>query len=300
MAARNMPAAEVELTDELVRGLLADQHPDLADHPLTLVANGWDNAIFRLGEELGLRLPRRREGAALVLHEQRWLPAFARRLPLPVPAPVRVGVPGRGYPWAWSVCPWFGGDVAAECALVDQRREAEKLGSFVAALHVPAPPEAPDNSWARGFPIDQLTERVTANIATLGHERGDDMLARWSELVDTPPWDGPPLWIHGDLHTANVLVDGGAISAVIDFGDITGADPAVDLAIAWMLFDPPDRAVFRDAAGEGEFPVDDAMWRRAEAWALHFAVLYLLNSADNPRFTRMGEQLLSSLLDAPA
>jgi aminoglycoside phosphotransferase (APT) family kinase protein len=221
---------------------------------------------------------------------------FAARLPLPIPAPVRVGVPGRAYPWPWSVCPWFGGEVAAESTLNDAHREAERLGSFVAAMHVPAPSDAPTNPY-RGFPVAELTERVAANVAVLGHERGGDVLGRWSDLVEAPPWGGPPLWIHGDLHTANLLVDGGAISAVIDFGDITAADPAVDLAIAWMLFGSAERAVFRSSAGSGEFPVDQAMWARAEAWALHFAVLYLLNSADNPRFARMGEQLLTSILD---
>ncbi|MBG7604723.1 MAG: phosphotransferase, partial [Actinobacteria bacterium] len=116
--------------------------------------------------------------------------------------------------------------------------------------------------------------------------------ARWRELAEVPEWGEDPVWLHGDLHTANVLVSDGALSAVIDFGDITSGDPAVDLAIAWMLFDAPQRQALRSAAGG----IDDATWSRGQAWALHFAVVYLLNSADNPRFQRMGTELLDTVL----
>ena len=135
VAAQNMPAAEVDITDDLVRALLAEQHPDLADLALTPLAFGWDNAIFRLGDDLVVRLPRRQLGADLVEHEHRWLPELARILPIPIPAPVREGVPGHGFPWRWSVCPFFDGDVAADVTLAAPTREAQRLGDFVAALH---------------------------------------------------------------------------------------------------------------------------------------------------------------------
>jgi aminoglycoside phosphotransferase (APT) family kinase protein len=122
VAAQNMPAAEVEVTERLVRDLVVDQHPDLAELPLRGLANGWDYVIFRLGYELTVRLPRRAMAADLVEHEQRWLPRLADRLPIPIPAPVRLGQPALGYPWRWSVCPWFDGTVAAETALADAAR----------------------------------------------------------------------------------------------------------------------------------------------------------------------------------
>jgi aminoglycoside phosphotransferase (APT) family kinase protein len=294
MAAQDMPAAEVEVTPALVRSLLTDQHPDLAELPLELVANGWDNVVYRLGAELSVRLPRRRLAAALVEHEQRWLPDLAARLPLPIPAPVRVGKPGRGYPWRWSVCPFFAGELAADVVLADPAAEARRLGEFVAALHVPAPPDAPVNAFGRGQAVGALTPRVEENIQRLGLARSDAVRERWYELTSVPEWGGTPLWVHGDLHTANVLVGDGRLAAVLDFGDMTGGDPAVDLAIGWMLFGPHDRAVFRSATGG----LDDATWARAEAWALHFALLYLANSADNPRFARMGEALLAAVLSA--
>ncbi len=145
MAALNVPAAEIEVTDDLVRRLLAEQHPDLADRPLSLVANGWDNVIFRLGDDLVVRLPRRQLAADLVLHEQRWLPELATRLPLAVPAPLRGGLPTTDYPWHWTIAPWFDGDVAADAALDDAMIEAQRLGAFLAALHVDAPDGAQDD-----------------------------------------------------------------------------------------------------------------------------------------------------------
>jgi aminoglycoside phosphotransferase (APT) family kinase protein len=119
----------------------------------------------------------------------------------------------------------------------------------------------------------------------------DRVRARWQELVDVDEWNGPPVWLHGDLHTANVIVSEGTISAIIDLGDLTAGDPAVDFAIGWMLFDEAHLATFRDAAGG----VDDATWSRAQAWALHFGLMYLLHSAESPRFERMGEHLLERI-----
>lgn len=287
-----MPAAEYVITVELVRALIAEQHPDLAHLALSPGANGWDNAIFRLGPTLAVRMPRRQLGADLVAHEHRWLPAMAERLPIPIAAPVRMGRPSSMYPWSWSVCPWFEGDVAADVVLSDPVADAERLGAFVAALHQPAPPDAPVNPY-RGQPIAELRPRVVANVELLGsHVDGPSVLASFERLAAVDDWSGEPLWLHGDLHSANMVVCDGSICAVLDFGDITSGDPAVDLAFAWMLFDDDARSVLRTAAGG----IDDATWSRAQAWAVHFALLYLLNSADNERFARMGRSLLAAVL----
>lgn len=295
MAAQNTPAAEFEVTADLVRGLLECQHPALAELPLSPLANGWDNVLFRLGDEFTVRLPRRQMAADLVEHEQRWLGALAPRLPLPIPAPTRVGVPSGDYPWKWSVCPWLDGEPAADTRLADPLVDARRLGEFLQALHQPAPPEAPINPY-RGGPVGDLGQRVASNLEKLGKLiDGTAVAAHWADLSGASEWDQEAVWVHGDLHTANVLVANGALSAVIDFGDLTACDPAVDFAIAWMMFEPPERDVLRSAAGN----VDDATWRRAEAWALHFALLYLLYSADNERFQRMGTQLLNALLPTP-
>ena len=292
-----VPAAEIDVTEDLVRGLLRDQCPDLADRPLTLVANGWDNVIFRLGDDLVARVPRRQLGADLVEHEHRWLPDLAQRLPIPIAAPLRTGAPSDTYPWAWSICPWFDGEVAADTELGDPPMEAQRLGDFVAAFHTPAPPEAPYNQF-RGQPMAYLRPRIGDNIELLGSAiDAGPVAACANELLDVHDWAGPPLWLHGDLHTANLVVRNGEIVAVLDLGDITSGDPAVDLAVAWMLFGEDDRSIFRAAAGSTH-AVDDAMWQRGQAWALHFALLYLLHSADSERFARMGRSLLAAVVTA--
>ena len=300
--ANRIPVAEVEVTDALVAALLTSQHPDLARLDLRAAAHGWDNVIYRLGDALSIRLPRRAAGAVLVEHEQRWLPELAPRLPLPIPTPLRVGVPEFGYPWRWSVTPWFDGDVAADVELADPTREARRLGGFMAALHDVAPADAPSNPARDGFVGDRRdrfeaaraqVSKVLDELAPSGADRAGE---RWAELVTTDPFDGPPTWVAGDVHAANVIIADGEICAVIDFGDLCAGDPAVDLAVAWMLFDASDRNVFRDAASRGRVPVDQAMWRRAEAWAWYFAVMYLANSADDPRLERMGRSLASVLL----
>jgi aminoglycoside phosphotransferase (APT) family kinase protein len=296
VAVQDMPAAEVDVTDDLVTQLLAEQHPDLAGGVLTRVANGWDNVIFRLdgvaGAPLTVRVPRRRLGAELVANEHRWLPGLAGRLPIPVAAPVRFGEPGAGYPWKWSVTPWFDGDVAADVAPRDLALEARRLGTFLAALHVPAPPDAPHNTYRCG-PVTEPRPRFERALERLDSRIDTERVrARWSELVDVEEWTGPPVWLHGDLHTANVIVRDGSIAAVIDFGDLTAGDPAVDFAIGWMLFDDEHRVGFRSAAGG----VDDATWSRAQAWALHFGLMYLLHSADSQRFERMGTELLHRIV----
>jgi aminoglycoside phosphotransferase (APT) family kinase protein len=247
------------------------------------VASGWDNVIFRLGDELAVRLPRRAPAAELVDHEQRWLPTLAAQLPLPIPTPIHAGRPGHGYPWSWSVLPWFDGDVALRTPPSDLSAAATTLGRFVRALHVGAPHDAPTNPY-RGVPLSDRTQRLHDAVASLsGDVDGSAIVALWDELVEAPAWGRPSVWLHGDLHPANVIVHRGEIAAIIDWGDVTSGDPATDLAVAWMLFPPDTRLVFRTAAGR----VDDATWSRARAWALALGLAYLASSADNELFSAL-------------
>lgn len=289
--AQNMPAAEHAIDARLVHGLLTDQHPDLAASSLRRVASGWDNEIFRLGDAYAVRLPRRATAASLVLNEQRWLPQLAPELPLPIPAPLRRGVPGRGYPWAWSVCPWFEGETAAEAG-PEPLQAARDLGRFVVALHHAAPPDAPQ-SEVRGGALSGRSEAFDERIARLGNEvDGDAIRALWGEAVAVPRDPALRVWLHGDLHPANLVVREGRIAAVLDFGDLTAGDPATDLAVAWMSFAPDARAVFREAAGSP----DDDTWARARGWALSHAIACLATSADNPRMRGVGARTLAHVL----
>ena len=286
-----MPAAEVEVDVELVRDLLSEQHPDLAELPLTLVANGWDNAVYRLGDDMSVRLPRRQLGADLVANETRWLPEVAERLPLPVPVPLHVGDPARGYPWRWTICRWIDGEVAATSVL-DLGRAAVALGEFVAAMCAPAPPDAPYNPY-RGVPLAERESVTSDRIEQLRDQIPAATLQRaWEEALAVPVFAGAPRWLHGDLHPANMVAVGGRISGVIDFGDITAGDPATDLSVAWMLFDGPDRTAFRAAAGDP----DDDTWARARGWAISLAVAYIANSADNPLIAGIGTRTVERVL----
>ena len=286
MASSNMPVAEVDIDVAVVEELLAAQMPDLADRPTSLLAHGWDTVVFRLGDDLTVRLPRRAVVAEHIRHEQRWLARLAPALPLPVPVTLRLGRPQGSYPWHWSVCPWIPGVTADAEPPVDG---AEDLGAFLTALHQPAPPDAPANPH-RGIPLAGRGERFEEHLAALDGTGLDTTAVRrrWETALAVPAHAGRPVWLHGDLHPANLLVDDGRLSGVIDFIDLCAGDPATDLAVAWMLLDDPDR--LRAVVGVG-----DDTWARAEGWALVFAVAILANSADHPSMAAIGQRTLRTL-----
>ena len=124
------PAADLVVDPSLVHALLQEQHPDLAHLVPLKVAEGWDNAIFRLGDELAVRLPRRAASATLIEHEQRWLPQLSPRLPIPVPVPLRVGVPSPMFGWAWSDRPMASWPESPACRLAGPGRNGRSIGAF--------------------------------------------------------------------------------------------------------------------------------------------------------------------------
>jgi aminoglycoside phosphotransferase (APT) family kinase protein len=292
-----IPPAEVAIDPSLVRALLREQHADLVHLALVDVGEGWDNRLFRLGDDLAIRLPRRAASAALIEHEQRWLPLLAPRLPLPIPAPRRTGRPGCGFPWYWSVVPWFTGQSAALAPPEDPETAATVLGRFLRALHQPAPGDAPHNPW-RGVPLAARAKTVQEHLQQL-----DDLvesaavLTLWERVASTPPWSGPPLWIHGDLHPGNLLVNGGRLSAVIDFGDLAAGDPATDLSVTWMLLPPPARPTLRASARGAFDPIDDDTWMRARGWALALGLAYLASSRNDETMAALGRATIDAALN---
>ncbi len=284
------PPADIEIDPPLVRRLLAAQHPDLVSLPLRLVANGWDNAVFRLGDDLAVRVPRRESAAHLVRHEQEVLPAIAARVPVAVPVPVRIGVPGQGFAFHWSVVRWFAGGVVAEADLREDLELASTLAAFLRALHVPAPEGAPVNP-VRGVPLQARAEDVARRLLTGAVPHAAELGAVWSEALATPRWAGRRVWLHGDLHPANLVERDGRLAAVIDFGDVTGGDPATDLATAWLTFGPAARAAFRNALG-----YSDADWARARGWALVMATAMVTVAGAGSVIDRIGTAALEQLL----
>ncbi|MZE76273.1 aminoglycoside phosphotransferase family protein [Streptomyces xinghaiensis] len=265
-----MTDTKIEITAELVRDLLRDQHPDLADRPVRLGARGWDNQLWRLGADLAVRLPwATRSADALLRKEYEWLPVLAPRLPLPVPVPQRLGEPSGRFPRPWIVTTWVPG-VSGDRAPVTRAAEAaDALAGFLTALHQPAPGNAPVGGYGRGKPLADRAEQFARQLAS-ATERGlvtdpDAVRAVWDDAVAAPGWAGPPLWLHGDLHPANVLTLDGTFSGVVDFGDLCAGDPACDLAAPWLLL--PDGAADRFHAAYQPAP-DAATLRRARGWAV--------------------------------
>lgn len=279
----SQPPAEVTLTAADVDRLIASQHPHLRG-PLRALAHGWDNEVFRLGDDLAVRLPRRAAAAELIEHEQRWLPTLATRLPVRVPAPVAVGRPEGDYPWRWSIVPWFDGIPMLAIAVAERETLADDLGDVLRALHAAAPAEAPHNP-VRGVPLRDRDGAVRTRLDS------PELIALWDEALEAPDWQAAPVWVHGDVHPGNLVASAGRLQAVIDFGDMCAGDPACDLAIAWTGFGEAGRARLRERLGA---VYDDATWARAWGWAVAFATL--LRGADDAGLRAMSAHALGELL----
>ena len=265
-----MTHTEIEITAELVRELLRDQHPDLADHPLELGARGWDNQLWRVGDDLAVRLPWATESAdALLRKEHAWLPGLAPHLPLPVPVPQRLGEPSERFPRPWIVTTWVPGEPADRAPATSVVEAADALAAFLTALHQPAPAGVPVSRLGRGRPLAEHAEGFAEGLAAATASGlipdPDAVRGVWEDAAAAPDWQGPALWLHGDLHPANVLTANGTFCGVIDFGDLCTGDPACDLAAPWNLL--PDGAAER--FHEAYRPTADAATlRRARGWAV--------------------------------
>ncbi|WP_055697342.1 aminoglycoside phosphotransferase family protein [Streptomyces silaceus] len=264
----------MEIDAGLVRRLLAEQFPQWAGLPVAPVPRpGMDNATFRLGDDLSVRLPGHSRWIGQVEREQRWLPWLAPRLPLTVSTPVAQGRPGQGYPFPWSVYRWLEGEVATTDGLADPVRTATELGAFVRALQKADPTDGPAPNLSNAFRGERVGTEcdslaadslVRAKIAKLdGIVDTGAVTAVWEAALAAPAWDRDPVWLHGDLATGNLLAVDGHLSAVIDFGTLAVGDPACDLIPAWMFLPPSARDAFRAAVD-----MDEATWARARGLAL--------------------------------
>ncbi|MFZ1754481.1 MAG: aminoglycoside phosphotransferase family protein [Caldilineaceae bacterium] len=289
-----MHADEVMIEASLVARLLADQFPHWANLPLAPVPSaGTDNALFRLGAELAVRLPRIHWAAGQVEKEMRWLPRLAPHLPLAIPQPLALGEPGHGYPWRWGVYRWLEGETASPERVVDPRQAALDLAEFVAAIQRIDPTGAPAG---RGVPLAERDAAVrTAIVALRDTYDADGLTAAWETALRTRPWPGPPVWHHGDLQGGNLLARRGRLAAVIDFGCMGVGDPACDVMAAWLYLSADTRQAFRDV-----LQVDDDTWARGKGWALSMGLMALpYYRTTNPVLAGIGRRAIDEVLADP-
>lgn len=284
---------EIPTDSALVRRLLTHQFPQWADLPVSPVDSaGTENAIYRLGDKLVVRLPRMEDAVGQVSFEQTWLPRLARCLPTAVPEPIAVGQPGHGYPFPWAISRWIDGShpTTRPDESPDGHRLAGDLGAFVAALRKADATGA--RTGYRSVPLstrDASVREWTAKAA--GDIDAPALLSAWEQALDQPDWDGPPMWTHGDLIPGNILVDGGRLRAVIDFGTAGVGDPACDAIAAWTLLSAETRGTFRAAAG-----FDDAAWARGRGWALTFVSGIDYYRHTNPAMAELGRRAVAEVL----
>lgn len=286
-------------TADNVSRLVASQFPQWANLPVREVSlQGWDNRTFRLGDELSVRLPSAAGYVPQIEKEHRWLPRLAPCLPLPIPVPLAKGQPAQGYPSEWSIYRWLPGEPVATACIPDLTRFASDLASFLGALYRIDPdggPIAGPHSFYRGGPlstydaetrrsIDALRDEIDANLPT----------AIWEEAL-AATWQEPPVWVHGDVAVANLLVQDGRLSAVIDFGCSAVGDPACDTVIAWTFFSGSSREAFRN-----KLPVEPGAWTRGRGWALWKALILIAGyrTTDEGKANE-ARRILTEVLNSP-
>ena len=275
MCSEKMHVDQLDIDEPLIRRLLAGQFPHWADLSIARVKSaGTENAIYRLGDNLAIRLPYRSANTTQVDKDHRWLPLLSPHLPLPIPIPVAKGAPAEGYPSQWSICRWLPGENATLDHLADLSQAAKELAKFIHTLQQidsaggPAPG---GHNFFRGIPLADRDCYTRAAIAeSAGLVDSDAVTTAWERDLQAPVWGEPPVWIHGDLAPSNLLALSGRLSGVIDWGGLAVGDPATDLLPAWNLFQRKSRGAFR-----AEIDVDDATWARGRGLALSIALVAL-------------------------
>lgn len=275
---------EIEIGSDLVRKLVDGQFAGYQALPLTrLGASGSTNLLFRLGDDLLVRLPRQPGGSVAIDKEQRWLPEIGRHLPVAVPEVVEVGEPAFGFGERWSVVRWLEGELPVACSPDDpptaaRLRLGADLADVIAALRAAnIPDDARVDSALRGYRGRALVEfdsQTRKNIDKCRSIEGLDLdldaaLGVWNRALEAPGAHQQisDRWYHGDLVAENLLLTNGRLSGVLDFGGLAVGDPTIDLHGAWEVLDAPARKAFRS-----RLEVDDAEWQRGRAWALAIAL----------------------------
>ena len=287
---KNTPPAEVNITIPLIKRLLDNQFPELAHLPISFFDAGWDNEMYRLGDELVIRMPRRKVAVELLENERFWLPNLSSILPIDIPTPKHLGSSNADYPWIWNINPWFNGQTANEGKL--KEGQSIVIAQFLKTLHVHPSSEILKND-ARATLIEKKasidvriaqlkkqTNLITSNIETI-----------WEKAM-TADRGYKSKFIHGDLHPKNILVNDGKFEAILDWGDMTHGDVSIDLSCLWTLFEDPKE---RQMAIDHYQPSQDQILK-AKGWAVFMGVLMLHTGlVDNSTHASIGTQILMKM-----
>ncbi len=270
----------VDIGPDLVRRLIDDQFPKWGHLPIQQIEpGGWDNRTFRLGSTMTVRLPSHAAYEAQVAKEQQWLPTLAAHVPVAIPVPIAEGLPSDEYPWHWSIYRWIEGTTAHDAAISDLKTFAGDVAQFLLALQrtnpVGGPSPGPHNFY-RGGSLAVYDRETREAIQVLDSQIDiASATAVWDAALESC-WDDPPVWVHGDISSTNLLVQNGRLRAVIDFGCLGIGDPACDLVIAWTFFSGLSREAFCR-----HLEADDRTWARARGWAIWKALITLADPAVN-------------------
>ena len=268
-------------TLDLACKLIEEQFPEYSHLQITDVEKqGHDNRTYRLGDHMLIRMPTAADYALKVPKEQELLPQLAKRLSVSIPAPIKMGKPSTDYPYPFSIYKWLPGKSINLLTLTAQDKEqlAFDLAKFLKELQAITDVEGPEpgqHNWWRGDHVSVYDKGAREQIAELTNVIDvSRALALWDQACATR-WDKTSVWIHGDFAIGNILMDGGKLSAVIDFGGAAVGDPACDLVIAWTYLRGKAREIFI-----AEMDMDPDTWLRARAWALWKATFELCQIAD--------------------
>jgi aminoglycoside phosphotransferase (APT) family kinase protein len=287
-----MHADEVHTDAGLVRRLLTAQFPHWSDLPIERVASfGTDNALYRVGSELVVRLPRIDWAIRDIEKDGKWLEQLRPLLPVELPELLATGTPGEGYPWTWGIYRWLEGENPVVGAIAQPDELARDVGRFVAAVRGLRLSETRPGSRAGSLSERaQETRRAIAEVA--GEFDPAAVTTAWEAALRAPAWDGPPVWTHGDLLRGNLLLREGRLAAVIDWSLLGVGDPACDAIVAWSVLPSETRELFRAEAG-----FDDATWARGRGWALTCGLLQIPYYAEtNPELADNGRHMVGEIL----
>ncbi|WP_353813534.1 aminoglycoside phosphotransferase family protein [Agromyces sp. SYSU T00266] len=265
---------EIPIDADLAASVIRRERPEWADLPLVRAGGGTDNVMFRLGDEMLVRMPRTPGGVASLRKEREWMPRLAPRLPVRIPEPVHAGVPSDRYPLDWSVYRWIEGAPPASDTVDDWARFGADLAEFVRDLHridLMGAERERELSWYRGGslrePVSWVEPAFAASRPLVGDSLDVDRLERWwRDALALPDSPAPHVWLHGDLRPGNLLARDGRLCAVIDFGALSVGAPDAEHAAVWDL-PPAARRAYRDA-----LDLDEPTWLRARGWAIAVAV----------------------------